>query len=382
VTFRTVEDVPVDLVETDICTFTNAELNRPFADSELPIRFTVLPNGGMEESHLLVAIYDHWIADSRAMRELMHRIWERYRLNTGESGLRPLTMRAPHFNRLYRRHIGYLYRSRAIRESWKSIWRHRKAYRIHMRDPQEFDSHMIYRPLPDGLINRVHGFAKKREASVNDVFLAVLGQLMGQYTAGMRYKSKKKTFHFRRDQVGLGTIVDIRDAARQSLDQVFGLYLSSYTVVLDKPEQADLEGLTRAIAARTGKIKRTNGAVKAYTALMMARMSWDMLPKLGKKHLQAQVIHKNAPVTAGISNVNMSKSWVDTPAEASRAEGPVVLDYLRISPAGPLIPLVFTLTTIHNRLSLCCTYRTTAFTDAQAQSLVAEFIERLSGIGA
>jgi hypothetical protein len=204
---------------------------------------------------------------------------------------------------------------------------------------------------------------------------------MGKHTAKDRYKPKKKKFHFYRDKVGLGTIVDIRDAARQSLDQVFGLFLSSYTVVLDKPEQTAVDVLAKAISARTSKIKRKNGAAKGYTALMFARLSWDLLPKLGRKHLRAQVFHKNVPVTAGISNVNMSKSWVDTPVDASRSDGPVVLDYLRISPAGPLIPLVFTLTTIQRRLSLCCTYRTTAFTAAQAQELVREFIDRLSGIG-
>ena len=377
--FSPVDEVPVSLEETELGTFTNIEMNRPFRDDELPIRFTVLPGGGSEESHLLVAIYDHWIADSRAMRELMHRIWERYRTG-GETTLRPLTIHAPHFCKLFRKHIGFLYRSRAIRESLKSVYRHRHAWRLHLKDPQQFESHMIYIPLPEGLITRVHAFGKARNASVNDVFLAVIGQLMGDYTASERYKQKRKRFHFHRDQVGLGTIVDIRDAARQSLDHVFGLYLSSYTVVLPKPEQSSIDTLTRNISERTRKLKRSNAPVKGVTALMMARFSWDLLPKLGRKHLQAQVFQKNVPVTAGISNVNMTKSWVDTPDEASRENGPVVLDYLRISPTGPLLPLVFTLTTIRDRLSLCCTYRTTAFTDAQAQDIVRKFIDKLRGV--
>jgi NRPS condensation-like uncharacterized protein len=383
VAFVEVDEVSVERHESDLANFTNSELNRPFAGNELPIRFAVLTGAlgeESEDSYLLVATYDHWIADSRAMRELMHRIWERYRDARGESPLPALTLRAPHFNRLYRKYIGLLYRSRAIYQSLKSMYRHRRVYRTHLKDPAEFESHMIYTPLAGGVIDRVRAYAKSKGASVNDVFLAVLGQLMGEHTAAERIRTrKKKLFHYARDQVGLGTIVDIRDHARQPLDDVFGLYLSSYTVVLKDPEKADMETLTKTITATTAKIKKKNLAVKAYTALMAARLCWDSLGKFRRKRLQPLVFQKNVPVQAGISNVNMTKSWVDAPREAG--EGPAVIDYLRISPTGPLIPLVFTLTTIGDRLSLCCTYRTTAFTAEKANDLVKRFIERLSAIG-
>jgi hypothetical protein len=42
---------------------------------------------------------------------------------------------------------------------------------------------------------------------------------------------------------------------------------------------------------------------------------------------------------------------------------------------------VFTLTTIGDRLSLCCTYRTTAFSAEKANDLVKRFIDKLAGIG-
>jgi hypothetical protein len=87
------------------------------------------------------------------------------------------------------------------------------------------------------------------------------------------------------------------------------------------------------------------------------------------------LLHKTVPVVAGISNVNMTGSWVDL---ADGREGvPQVLDYLRISPTGPLIPLVFTLTTISNRLSLCITYRTQSFTEEEATRAADNFVKRL-----
>lgn len=63
-------------------------------------------------------------------------------------------------------------------------------------------------------------------------------------------------------------------------------------------------------------------------------------------------------------------------------ERPQVLDYLRISPTGPLIPLVFTLTTIRNRLSLCVTYRTTSFHEEKLQGVVEDFVRRLEAVAA
>jgi hypothetical protein len=84
------------------------------------------------------------------------------------------------------------------------------------------------------------------------------------------------------------------------------------------------------------------------------------------------------PLLAGISNVNLTSSWMDQ-ANLGSSE-PRVLDYLRVSPVGPLLPFVFTLTTIRSRLSLCVSYRTTAFTRAQAQRIAHDFTTLLLDI--
>jgi hypothetical protein len=80
----------------------------------------------------------------------------------------------------------------------------------------------------------------------------------------------------------------------------------------------------------------------------------------------------------------MTGTWADASKAARDAaaggDEPRVLDYLRISPVGPLIPVVFTLTTIGGRLSLCVTYRTTAFHADRLSSLVDDFVERLENV--
>lgn len=413
VRYLPVGEVPIEQTDRGLEAFFNEELNRPFAAGDLPIRFCILPgpevNGG--PSHYLAAVYDHWIADSRAMRELMQRLFERYRLGeTAGERLPPLELHAPTFRKLFGRHVNGLTRLAAMRESLRNIWDHRKAYRLNLWVPMDFNSRFVHRQLPEGLIERLYRFAKARGASVNDLFIAIIGQAMGAYTAEDRLGRPVKPLHFSRRQIGIGTIVDIRDAASESLDRVFGLYLSSYTVLLDNPEQRPAGEITKQVAAHTGRIKKNMGTVKSFFGLMIARFWYDMYDS---PRFRATLLHKTVPVVAGISNVNMTNSWVDAeraqkgaaavsghagavPMNGSAGkngnpgvceagtggERPQVLDYLRISPTGPLIPLVFTLTTIRNRLSLCVTYRTTSFHEEKLQGVVEDFVRRLEAVAA
>ncbi len=369
-------DVLIEQTERDFAKFFNEELNRKFGSGELPLRFTIISRG--DNTHYFAAVYDHWIGDSRAMRELMQRIFAAYQDPERPSKLPALTLEAPAFHGLFKHRMGLIpRRTQALVQSMLCIWNNRHAFRVNLMDPLNFESRFIYTTLPAGLIERIYKWGKQNQGSVNDVFLAVLGQTMGVWTEHERQTRRHKRFHFYRRQVGLGTIMDIREAAGENLDRVFGLYLSSYTVVLDRPEHEQLGALAKRIAAYTGRIKKTYAAVRGFYSLVMARFCWDAYDD---ERYRAQLFHKSVPVSAGISNVNMTKSWADQVWDKND-EKPQILDYLRISPTGPLGPLVFTLTTIRDRLSLCVTYRPTAFSDEQANALVAEFVKRLGEVG-
>jgi hypothetical protein len=377
----------IEETSEELAAFFCGELNREFKAGDSPIRFCILPKrekvaGAGSSAHYFAAVYDHWIADSRAMRELMHRIFERYRCPNSTPQLPALTLDAPRFKSLFRHHVGVLTRWTALRESSKNVWRHRQGFRVNIRDPLDFESHLHVRQLPDGLIDQVHRYAKARQASVNDVFIAVLAQTMGAFTHEQRARRRRKRMHFPRRRIGIGTIVDIRDAASEPLDRVFNLYLSSYTVVLNEPENRPLEEVLARTSQTTSALKKSFATVKSFWAMAMARLFWDYSRSARYRSL---MLHKMVPVVAGISNVNMTRTWADVQHASSTAggggEGPQVLDYFRISPTGPLLPLVFTLTTIGTRLSLCVTYRTTAFRDLEAKGLADDFIQRLQSIG-
>jgi NRPS condensation-like uncharacterized protein len=378
---ETPAEATIEETTEGLAAFFCGELNRSFADGDSPIRFCLLPksnsSAAAQESHYFAAVYDHWIADSRAMRELMQRIFTRYRHPGGTPQLPALTLDAPRFKSRFRHHVGMLTRCTALRESMRNVWRHRQGFRVNIRDPLDFESHLLVRQLPEGLIEQVHRYAKSRHASVNDLFIAVLSQTMGTFTHSERARRRKRRMHFPRTRIGIGTIVDIRDAASEPLDRVFNLYLSSYTVVLNDPENRPLDAVLSETAETTSALKKSFATVKAFWAMATARMFWDYSSSARYRSL---MLHKMVPVVAGISNVNLTGTWADVDSEKGHEEGPQVLDYFRISPTGPLLPLVFTLTTIGKRLSLCVTYRTTAFRDLEAKGLAEDFVRRLQSI--
>lgn len=365
--FKKSAQIEVTSAQGDLEAHVSAEVNRPFGPNDIPVRFFIIPADG--RYHVGVT-YDHWVADSRAIRNLMQRIYLTY---SQQPGLPDLKLPDQDFAALFGHHKQL---RRPLAKFWASVKnyiRHRKAYRIHLNDALNFKSQTRIIHLPDGLIREVHSYAKRNKASVNDAFLAALASCMGTYTAQDRTrKHKRKLFHGQRDRIALGTIADIRDLASRPLDQVFGLYLSSYTTILKAPEERSREELLAQIASSTHRMKEKQGTIASFLGLMTTLFWWDFYPHAKDK---AGLFQKNVPVAAGISNVNMTKSWVDMPTAPEK--GPQVLDYLRISPTGPLIPIVMTLTTINQRLSLCVTYRTTAFTNGQAQKIIDTFTERL-----
>ena len=60
-----------------------------------------------------------------------------------------------------------------------------------------------------------------------------------------------------------------------------------------------------------------------------------------------------------------------------RGAGDGILDYIRISPTGPALPLIFTPTTYGDRLNLSITYRESSFAEAEIRKLVDLFFDKL-----
>jgi len=86
------------------------------------------------------------------------------------------------------------------------------------------------------------------------------------------------------------------------------------------------------------------------------------------------------PISAVLSNVKLNAAWF-------RGAGDRVLDYIRISPTGPALPLVLATARLGDRLNLTLGYHTSVLTDPEARNLTALFLARLElvaggGLGA
>ncbi len=342
------------------------ELNTPFAARSCPLRAFIIPGGN--ETHFLGVMFDHWFADSYSMRLLMQRFFVSYQRPNGGAELPPIQFANTEANEAFGKHKNAFSGIAALSACIRSYQRHRRAHRVKLSNPLDFRTDFLLIDLPDGLIDRLRAAAKDCNATVNDLFLGAAGRVLGARTAEARSCS-------RRNRIGLATAVDLRPLAGKTLDKVFGFFLSYFTVVLEQPEEVQLPKLAAEIARATAASKSKVEPLRFILGLRIMRLIWDTFRGPRRKAL---LFPKALPLIGGISNVNLTGSWMDQKDVIS--DGPRVIDYLRVSPVGPLLPLVFTLSTIGNRLSLGLTYRTTAFARTEAEQIADDFVTTLSSI--
>ena len=355
------EPLPIDSSTFSLDQKIVEELNRPFVPATLPLRSFILED--QRDSHLLGVIYDHWFADSPSLRAFMRRVFVHY-AGTNEN-LPPL--RLEDHDGLRPSGFGFPALASAVR----NYLRHRRAYRIHLRDPLDFATGFLSARFPEGAIDHIRMFAKKSGATVNDVFLAASAQVLGNFTVEQQ---RSEPFpRPERDRIAIASAVDLNPRSVEDIDSVFRFSVGYFTIVYGRPETRSLPDLVAATARETSGSKRAAYALEFTWSLRIARWVWD---HSSRPQFKAQLFHKALPFLAGISNVNLTGSWADQ-GRIAPAGQPTVLDYLRVSPVGPLVPLVFTLTTIRDRLSLCVSYRTTAFSQNRAERIAANFMERL-----
>jgi len=175
----------------------------------------------------------------------------------------------------------------------------------------------------------------------------------------------------RRRGLALAAAVDVRDEAREDLSNCFGLFLGQVMVIADEPDVGDLEQLlvrTAGQMAREKTRKHFIGPQGTFVILAFLRR-WFSLRVTRARYL------KDYPVSAGLTNVRLDASWFKGAADC-------VLNYIRVPPTGPMLPIVLAPTTYSNRLSLGVTYRESSFTEAEARQLIDVFLATLELLSA
>jgi hypothetical protein len=335
--------IAVEQPVIDLETHLQAELHRPFSPIDAPLRFFVVraKAGG----HWFGAVLDHWVADDFSCRLLLQRIYSNYHRDISEAPSPSLewTPAVPP-------------RSGRWRE-WRSFLREalrlRRACRIPLRDPMDFKVRTFATALPEGTLEATQKLAKKHGATLHDLFLAATAQAFG---AARSWETGA-----RRDAVAVASVMDLRRFESDPGRSGFGLLLSQYMVMVQRPHQVSLSELSKRVAAETRRMKAVPGTDLFGPALCLWRLSRS-------RRAKATFFQRGAPLVAGLSNVNLTGSWIERSG---------LTEYRRIGPTGPIAPMVLMITTLRGRIFMDVTFRTTAFTPREAELLIEDVIHRL-----
>ena len=328
-------------------------LNRPAGDGEaLPFRAFAYPDPADPAACRCGLLYRHWAADSVAVQWLMRQWLLRI---TGDDGGSATTFADPGG--------GYLARFGPRRAGWSGVgtvagslaWVRRMKRVRRLESPESLDlrtrftRHRLDAPGGSPLLPPLLASARRDGATLGDVFLAA--------AAGACREVVPTVETAKRTDLAMGTIVDLRRRHGVAPDAL-GLYLGHTHTLYAPGDFDDFPSLLAATRRQSARARDRREAEAGMAHLAAA----DWLGRVLPEHRERGLYRKRVALAGGISNVDLNRTWV-----AGRHPDPVV-DYCRVSPAGPMMPVVFATTGLGDRLTLGLTCRASVL-DAPASVL-------------
>lgn len=345
---------------TVLADYLSAELNRAFDDpNEPPFRPFVLqaPDGCY-----LGVVYQHWVADSASIRLLL-RAWYARLSDAPQAGSSPLRQPRAGYWRLFGPGRTGWHAGATALSLFRRHMRYRRARKVKTFGADDYPLRLLLRDAPDGLIDRLRERARAQACRVNDVFVAAAADVCSRCVPTQRRRNRR--------DIAVGSIVDLRPYAGTDLSATFGLFLGFTEVVCRPAELRDFSRLLRSVAHQNHQHRRLGIAQSSLAWLGAAVTAGRFVSPDDMYHFY----RKETPLLGGVSNVNLNGTW----AADGHAHGePALLQYLRVSPTGPLVPLVFTLTTLGSRLHLSLTYRPALLDESGARAMADAFLARLT----
>ncbi len=336
--------------------FITQEMNRPFGDkgAVIPFRPFVLPGAGAYHMGLM---YRHWVADSISLRRLL-REWFCRLCDPGAVRGEPLHVPTGGLWRYFgpgRSGWSWAKGALSVVRSTRQFSRVRRIEDVNNEQRVECSLHR----LPDGMVEALLEVARRRQVTLHDLFLAALARACDAHGAAPRQC---------KSDLALGSIVDLRALSSENLENTFSLFLGFTAVVIGGELLKDPEGLLASVAAQNAEQKARRAA-----AVSMLRMAAGYAQgRLLSPERLAAFYRSYMPLSGGVSNVNMNRSW---PAKYHPSP---LLDYLRVAPTGPMVPVVIAATTMGRRLSFVLTRRASLVDAVRGAELARTFIEELT----
>jgi hypothetical protein len=342
------------------------ELNRPFGrsgrgdDLTMPFRPFLVRRPASESlpaSQYLGVIYQHWVADSVAirlvMREWFCRLFDPAAVSTG-----PLEHAAGGFWRYFGPAQTGWHLGEGLAGLLEGLAEFSSARRLTCDPGLQRVECSVHR-LPDGTVERLLHAARARQMTLNDIFLAALATACDEHGADPRHATR---------DLALGTIVDLRATSRESMQNIFGMFLGFTALVLRADHLRNRERLLAAVAARNAQLKER----KAAQASMLRMAAGYIQGKFLSAERLGAFYREYMPLAGGVSNVNMNRSW------AAKYYPAPLLGYIRVAPTGPMVPVVIAVTTMGDRLTFFLTRRASLLDAARGRDFAAAFLGELT----
>lgn len=195
----------------------------------------------------------------------------------------------------------------------------------------------------------------------NELLMAILLRALSPFAA--------ERFAGRRNQLAIGSIINVRNDYQPGPTRVFGQFLSSCRVANAVPPGMSLRDLAQDVHAQLGRVRRQRLYLQMLVTIALAGRLWRYLSPVQRARFHA----KNYPLMAGITPLNVNALWRE-------AGGGAPPRYLRAVSTGPLAPLVVAATKAGGALELGFTYRTTAFSCDDIDRVAAAVDDALAGL--
>ena len=348
-----------DRVLDTLGAFLTEQVKLPFPLSpHHPVKWFVIDDL-RSESHFLVLVWRHFIADGVSIRLLLRRVFARYFGTASAPPRTSLRMHPPDYGEVMKSHYRRLGYIRTLARACRLYGRLRYVYRLPESIDRGAGSRVLLFDTPQHFLLRLTAACRRRRVSVNDAFLTTLGAAMARITPSRKLERRRRG-------LALAAAVDPRQVAPKQLSDCFGLFVGHWVTLLNDPDSGDFDAMLDEVVRQTrvekGE-KRFGGPEWDFLTVLLLRR-W-----LGAKEDRSWY-RKVYPFSAGLSYIKMRSS--EFPGGRGK-----VLACFPIPPTGPALPLVVSPATVDDQLKLTAVYREAALSDSQVRTLMDLFLTRL-----
>ena len=314
-------------------------LNTDFAvgDCFNPFRFFVAPE--TESACWLGLAYFHPVADGHSMVLLLQDIVRSYRERQRPSHCSPLN--------LYPAAGGLLHHPRLLAKKLLALPAQTRNLRCSCRpvflDAQNCHNGVSWFSLKPEALGSLLEAGQAWEVTVNDLFLALLMKAVSPLASG-------RTGAARRRKISVGSIVNLRNDLELDSGRNFGLFLGSFVVTHEVPDEMTLPELAKEIRRQTLALKNDRLYMASSLDLALGRLAVSFF----SAERRMKFYQKHYPLWGGVTNMNLNTLW-------PQRDGEDPVNYLRAVSTGPATPLVLSVTTIGKVVNIALTHRSTVF---------------------